>query len=185
MNSEEKSREDVILEKAKTCYRNAVRIIGDLEENVFSKREGFSYTRSQLFADYDAYLQAILVKICVRKEDFGEKEMALIETIADYGKLVDGMDFTLFAGCGKEMREKLGEKADERLEEIPICIKLSAAVDSGRDSGVTKALLDNTARVAFCLKYLDEEQDRKNNEDVSAALKNIYVFLNANGIRLN
>ena len=184
MSGGEKSRVQIIKEKAKTCYENAVRIIGDLEENVFSKREGFAYTRSQLFADYDAFLQAVLIKICVSHGEFGEEEMDFIETIADYGKLVDGMDFSLFAGCGKEMRDKIGEKADERLTDIPVCIKLSAAVDSGRNTGVTKALLDDTARIAFLFKYLRPEGEEKNNEDVSAALKSVYVFLNANGIPL-
>ena len=178
----EKTRTDILIEKSKINYNNAIKIIGDMYDGIFSKEESFTYTRKGLFADYDSYLQAILIKLCSLKDKFTADAMRFIENIADYGKLVEGTDFNLFADCAKEMREVVCEKADERLKNVPISFQLAGAVDSSRKLGVTKMLLDCTVKIAFNLKYTDPNADVKNNTDIMNSLKAIYVFATANGI---
>ncbi|MBO4262726.1 MAG: hypothetical protein J5903_02960 [Clostridia bacterium] len=178
----EKTRNELINDKAKRFYADSIKIIGDMYDEVFAKNDAFAYTRVELFADYDAYLQAVLLKICYEHGKFGKDEMNFIESITDYGKLLEGTDFNLFADCVSDMREKLVEKANERIGEVPLCFKLSGAVDSGRNTGVTKAILDDVIRIVFNLKLLDENADIKNNGDILAALKTVYVFMSANGI---
>ena len=87
--------------------------------------------------------------------------MSFVENIADYGKLIDGTDFTLFADCAKEMREVVSERVEERLKEIPVCFKLAGAVDASRNLGVMKTMLDGTVKIAFNLKFIDETADAK------------------------
>ena len=180
----EKTRTDVLIEKSKANYNLAIKIIGDMYDGIFSKNPSFNYTRKELFADYDSYLQAILIKLCATKEEFSVDCMRFVENIADYGKLIEGTDFNLFANCAKEMREVVLSRAEERLKEVPICFKLAGAVDSGRKLGVTKTMLDYTVKIAFNLKFVDVGADVKNNDDVISALKSIYVFTTANGIDL-
>lgn len=178
----EKTRTDILLEKSKINYNASIKIIGDMYDEIFSKDPSFTYKRKDLFADYDSYLQAILIKHCSIKDQFTKDAMLFVENIADYGKLVEGTDFNLFASCAKEMREVLRFKAEERLKEVPISFKLAGAVDANRKLGVMKALLDSTVKIAFNLKFLDENADLKDNSDVINSLKAIYVFAKANGI---
>lgn len=180
-----KSRYEIVFEKARSAYADAIKIIGDMYDNVFSKKQSFTYGRAQIFADFDAYLQAVLVKICHGADRFGEEEMKFVENIADYGKLIDGTNFEFFAGCVSDMSDKLAEKADEKLKEIPICFKMSGALDSGKNViGVTKTLLDVVVKISFNLKLIDAGADIKNNADIGSALKNLYVFISANGINI-
>ena len=180
----EKSRNDIITEKAKMRYAEALKIIGDMYDSVFAKNDAFPYTRVELFADFDAYLQAALITVCYENGNFGGESMRFIENITDYGKLIEGTDITFFADCVKDMRDKLAEKAEERLKEVSLCFKLSGAVDSGREVGATKALLDHIIKIAFNLKLLNGNSDVKNNADIISALKSIYVFMMANGISI-
>lgn len=180
----EKTRTDILLEKSKTNYNTVIRIIGDMYDKIFSKDAKFGYERKYLFADYDSYLQAILIKLCSQSGDFSKDAMAFIENVADYGKLVEGTDFNLFADCAKEMREVICARAEERLKEVPVCFKLAGAVDSARSLGVTKAMLDATVKIAFNLKFIDVSANIKDNSDVINALKAIYVFAKANGINI-
>jgi hypothetical protein len=180
----EKTRTDILIEKSKINYNSAIKIIGDMYDDIFSKNPSFNYTRKELFADYDSYLQAILIKLCSTKDEFSKDSMRFVENIADYGKLIEGTDFNLFADCAKEMREVVLQRAEERLKEVPTCFKLAGAVDSGRQLGVTRTMLDCTVKIAFNLKFVDCNADVKNNEDVISALKSIYVFTTANGIDL-
>ena len=178
----EKTRIDVLIEKSKVNYNAVIKIIANMYDEIFSKNPKFGYKRKDIFADYDSYLQAILLKHCVIKDKFTKDAMAFIENVADYGKLIDGTDLNLFADCAKEMREVVSEKVEERLKEIPVCFKLAGAVDVSRGLGVMKAMLDSTVKIAFNLKYVDENADLKDNSDVVNSLKAIYVFAKANGI---
>jgi hypothetical protein len=180
----EKTRTDILIEKSKVNYNAVVKIISDLYDNVLATQPSSNYTRKTLLANYDSYLQAILIKLCAINDNFSKDSMTFVENIADYGKLVEGTDFNLFADCAKEMREVITSKADERLKEVPTCFKLAGAVDSGRQLGVTRTMLDCTVKIAFNLKFVDCNADVKNNEDVISALKSIYVFTTANGIDL-
>ena len=180
----EKTRTDILIEKSKTNYNAVLKIIGDMYDRIFSKDPSFSYARKDLFADYDSYLQAILIKLCSIKDDFSKDAMTFVENVADYGKLVEGTDFVLFADCAKEMREVICQRAEERLKEVPVCFKLSGAIDSARGLGVTKSMLDATVKIAFNLKFINPLADLKDNSDVISSLKSIYVFAKANGINL-
>ena len=180
----EKTRTDLLIEKSKVNYNAVIKIIANMYDEIFSKNPKFGYTRKDLFADYDSYLQAILLKHCVIKDKFTQGAMAFVENIADYGKLIDGTDFTLFADCAKEMREVVSERVEERLKEIPVCFKLAGAVDASRNLGVMKTMLDGTVKIAFNLKFIDETADAKDNSDVINSIKAIYVFAKANGIDL-
>ena len=178
----EKTRTDILIEKSKNNYNCAIKIIGDMYDEIFAKNDSFNYTRKELFVDYDCYLQAILLKLCSLKDKFTADAMRFIENIADHGKLVEGTDFNLFADCAKEMRDVVCERADERLKEVPVSFKLAGAVDSSKKAGITKALLDYTVKIAFNLKFTDPTADVKNNSDIISSLKAIYVFATANGI---
>ena len=180
----EKTRTDILLEKSKINYNASIKIIGDMYDEIFSKDPSFTYKRKDLFADYDSYLQAILIKHCSIKDQFNKDSMLFVENIADYGKLVEGTDFNLFASCAKEMREVVCERADEKLKEVPVCFKLAGAVDSGRNLKVTKSLLDCTVKIAFNLKFIDATADNKDNSDIVSVLKSIYIFAKVNGIIL-
>ena len=180
----EKTRTDILIEKSKINYNAILKIIGDMYDRIFSKDPSFGYARKDLFADYDSYLQAILIKLCSIKGDFSKDAMTFVENVADYGKLVEGTDFVLFADCAKEMREVICQRAEERLKEVPVCFKLSGAIDSARGLGVTKSMLDATVKIAFNLKFIDPLADLKDNSDVIGSLKSIYVFAKANGINL-
>ena len=180
----EKTRTDILIEKSKVNYNAAIKIIGDMYDGIFSKEKSFTYTRKGLFADYDCYLQAVLIKLCSQKDKFTKDAMRFVENIADYGKLVEGTDFNLFADCAKEMREVVLARAEERLKEVPVCFKLAGAIDSAKGLGVTKSMLDATVKIAFNLKFIDTQADLKDNSDVINSLKAIYVFAKANGISL-
>ena len=180
----EKTRTDILIEKSKLNYNAVIKTIGDMYDKVFSKNPSFTYERKGLFADYDSYLQAVLIKLCSIKDDFSKDAMKFIENVADYGKLVEGTDFNLFSDCAKEMREVICNKAEERLKDVPICFKLSGALDSARGLGVTKSMLDATVKIAFNLKFIDAQADLKDNSDVISSIKSIYVFAKANGINL-
>ena len=180
----EKTRTDILIEKSKINYNAVIKIIGDMYDRIFSKDPSFGYQRKDLFADYDSYLQAILIKLCSIKGDFSKDAMTFVENVADYGKLVEGTDFNLFADCAKEMREVVLSRAEERLKDVPVCFKLSGAIDSAKGLGVTKSMLDATVKIAFNLKFIDAQADLKDNSDVISSLKAIYVFAKANGINL-
>jgi hypothetical protein len=45
-------------------------------------------------------------------------------------------------------------------------------------------MLDSTVKIAFNLKFIDENADLKDNSDVVNSLKSIYVFAKANGINV-
>ena len=47
-----------------------------------------------------------------------------------------------------------------------------------------RVLLDNTVKIAFNLKLIDEKVDLKDNSDIIAALKAVYSFAKFNGISL-
>ena len=180
----EKTRTDILIEKSKLNYNAVIKTIGDMYDKVFSKNPSFAYERKGLFADYDSYLQAVLIKLCSVKDDFSKDAMKFIENVADYGKLVEGTDFNLFSDCAKEMREVICSKAEERLKDVPVCFKLAGALDSARGLGVTKSMLDATVKIAFNLKFIDSQADLKDNSDVISSIKSIYVFAKANGINL-
>ena len=180
----EKNRADILIEKSKKYYYSAVQIITDLYDNVFSKDGNFKYTAKQLLAEYDCYLQAMLIKICSLRDRFLADEMRFTENIADYGKLIEGADYTLFAGCVKDMSDRLCERADECLKTVPVCFKLAGAVDSSRGTTSMRVLLDNTVKIAFNLKFIDEKADVKDNSDIISALKSVYSFAKFNGINL-
>ena len=180
----EKTRTDILLEKSKINYNAVIKIIGDMYDKIFSKDPSFSYARKDLFADYDSYLQAILIKLCSLKDNFSKDAMTFVENVADYGKMIEGSDFNLFADCAKEMREVMCQRAEERLKEVPVCFKLSGAIDSAKGLSVTKSMLDATVKIAFNLKFIDPNADLKDNSDVISSLKAIYVFAKANGINL-
>ncbi|MBR2336522.1 MAG: hypothetical protein IKA61_01060 [Clostridia bacterium] len=180
----EKTRTDILIEKSKVNYNAVIKIIGDMYDRIFSKDPSFGYARKELFADYDSYLQAILIKLCSVKDDFSKTAMTFVENVTDYGKLVEGTDFSFFADCAKEMREVICQKAEERLKDVPVCFKLAGAVDSARGLGVTKSMLDATVKIAFNLKFIDPNADLKDNSDVISSLKAIYVFAKANGINI-
>lgn len=180
----EKTRTEVLIEKSKINYNAVIKLIANMYDEIFSKNPKFGYSRKDLFADYDSYLQAILLKHCVIKDRFSKDAMAFVENVADYGKLIEGTDFNLFADCAKEMREVVSEKVNERLKEIPVCFKLAGAVDVNRKLGAMKSMLDSTVKIAFNLKFIDESADFKDNSDVLNSLKAIYVFAKANGIDL-
>ncbi len=180
----EKTRADILIEKSKKNYYSAIQIITDLYDNVFSKDKSFKYEKRQLLAEYDEYLQAALIKVCSVRNRFLSDELYFIENIADYGKLVEGADYTLFAGCVKDMSDRLTERADERLKTVPVCFKLAGAVDSSKGSSSMRVLLDNTVKIVFNLKFIDERADLKDNSDVIAALKAVYSFAKYNGISL-
>lgn len=180
----EKTRTEVLIEKSKINYNAVIKLIANMYDEIFSKNPKFGYSRKDLFSDYDSYLQAILLKHCVIKDKFSKDAMAFVENVADYGKLIEGTDFNLFADCAKEMREVVSEKVNERLKEIPVCFKLAGAVDVNRNLGAMKSMLDSTVKIAFNLKFIDESADFKDNSDVLNSLKAIYVFAKANGIDL-
>ena len=180
----EKTRTDILIEKSKVNYNAVIKIIGDMYDRIFSKDPSFGYARKELFDDYDSYLQAILIKLCSVKDDFSKTAMTFVENVTDYGKLVEGTDFSFFADCAKEMREVICQKAEERLKDVPVCFKLAGAVDSARGLGVTKSMLDATVKIAFNLKFIDPNADLKDNSDVISSLKAIYVFAKANGINI-
>ena len=180
----EKTRADILIEKSKINYNAVLKIIGDMYDRIFSKDPSFGYARKDLFADFDSYLQAVLIKLCSIKGDFSKDAMIFVENVADYGKLVEGTDFVLFADCAKEMREVICQRAEERLKDVPVCFKLAGAVDSTRGLGVTKSMLDSTVKIAFNLKFIDPLADLKDNLDVISSLRSIYVFAKANGVNL-
>ncbi|MCI6734241.1 MAG: hypothetical protein PUI31_06955 [Clostridia bacterium] len=180
----EKTRTDILIEKSKKNYNAAIQVITDLYDNVFSKDGNFRYERRQLLAEYDEYLQAALIKICSLRNRFLADEMLFVENIADYGKLIEGTDYTLFAGCVRDMSDRLAERADERLKVVPVCFKLAGAVDSSKGTASMRVLLDNTVKIAFNLKLIDEKVDLKDNSDIIAALKAVYSFAKFNGISL-
>ncbi len=171
-----KSREEIVFEKAKTSYGEVVKVIGSMHDAVLKKNGSFKYAKEELFKDYDAYLQAVLVKICFATGTFSESEMKFIENIADYGKLYDGTNLIFFANTAYDIRQKLCEKAETRLKEIPVAFKLSAAIDSGKNVGITKKMLDETSKIAFNCKLVCEGADIKDNSDISAALKGLYAY---------
>ena len=177
-----KSKNAVLSEKAKNIYLKTISTIGEMYDKVFSKSEAFRYDRAEIYFDYDAYLQAVLIKNCVSAEDFDILRLTFIENITDYGKLLDGTDLTLFASSAGSIREKLVEKADERLKEVPIAFKLSAALDSGKNLGVSKSLLSATAKIAFNFRLLGEE-DFKGDNAVANSLKSVYAYLSSHGIK--
>ncbi|HBF86620.1 MAG TPA: hypothetical protein DDW54_02965 [Clostridiales bacterium] len=180
----EKTRADVLSEKSKNCYNAIIRIIGEMYDKIEASGKSVSYSREQLFAGFDAYIQAVLVKIASGADKFGADEMIFIENIADYGKLIEGTDLTLFTDCSKEMREKLIEASEDRMSAVPACIKIAAALDSGKDFGLTKAIFENSVRICFNLKLIDEKSDVKNNSDIARALKAITVYAAAKGIKI-
>ncbi len=180
----EKTRTDILIEKSKKYYNAAIQVITDLYDNVFSKDVNFRYERRQLLAEYDEYIQAALIKICSLRNRFLPDEMSFIENIADYGKFIEGADYTLFAGCVKDMSDRIAEMADERLKTVPVCFKLAGAVDSSKGTTSMRVLLDNTVKIAFNMKLIDEKVDIKDNSDVIAALKAVYSFAKFNGISL-
>lgn len=180
----EKTRADILIEKSKKSYYSAVQVITDLYDNVFSKDSGFKYDKRGILSEYDEYLQAVLIKICSIRNRFLSDEMRFIENISDYGKLLDGADYTLFAGCVKDMSDRLTERADEKLKTVPVCFKLAGAMDASKGTTSMRVLLDNTVKIAFNLKFIDPEADLKDNSDVIAALKAVYSFAKFNGISL-
>lgn len=180
----EKTRSDILIEKSKKNYYSAIQVIIDLYDNVFSKDSGFKYDKRQILFEYDEYLQAMLIKICSVRNRFLTDEMRFIENISDYGKLLEGADYTLFAGCIKDMSDKLTERADEKLKIVPVCFKLAGAMDAAKGTSSMRVLLDNTVKIAFNLKFIDPEADLKNNSDVITALKAVYSFAKFNGISL-
>ena len=179
-----KSRADILIEKSKINYSAVIKLICNMYDGIFSKDPNFAYGRKDLLNDYDSYLQAILIKLCYINDKFTFDTMKFVENVADYGKLVDGVDFTLFANCAKEMKDVIFEKAEERLKEVPVCFKLAGAVDKSKNLGVMKTMLDSTVKIAFNLKFIDEQADLKDNSDVVNSLKSIYVFAKANGINV-
>ena len=110
--------------------------------------------------------------------------MNFIENIADYGKLHEGADYTLFAGCVKDMSDRLLSEAGERLKIIPICFKLAGAVDVSKNTSSMRALLDCTVKIAFNLKLIDPSADVKDNSDIMSAFNAVYAFARGNGISL-
>ncbi|MBQ7373673.1 MAG: hypothetical protein IJW64_03830 [Clostridia bacterium] len=180
----EKSRADILIEKSKINYNAVIKIVCNMYDGIFSKDANFSYSRKELLEDYDSYLQAILIKLCYLNDKFTADTMKFVENVADFGKLVDGADFTLFADCAKEMKDVVLEKAEERLKEVSVCFKLAGAVDKSKNLGVLKSMLDLTVKIAFNLKLIDEKANLKDNADVVSSLKSIYVFAKTNGINL-
>ncbi len=180
----EKTRSDILIDKSKKSYYSAVQVITDLYDNVFSKDPGFKYDKRQILSEYDEYLQAMLIKICSMRNRFLTDEMRFIENISDYGKLLEGADYTLFAGCVRDMSDRLTERADERLKTVPVCFKLAGAIDASKGTTSMRVLLDNTVKIAFNLKFIDPEADIKDNTDVITALKAVYSFAKFNGINL-
>lgn len=180
----EKSRADILIEKSKINYNVVIKTICSMYDGIFSKDPNFAYGRKDLLIDYDSYLQAILVKLCYINDKFTADTMKFIENVAEFGKLVEGADFTLFADCAKEMRDVVLEKAEDRLKEVPVCFKLAGAVDKSKNLGVMKSMLDSTVKIAFNLKFIDEKANLKDNSDVVNSLKSIYVFAKANAINV-
>lgn len=180
----EKTRADILIEKSKKNYSSAVQLITDLYDNVFAKSKDFRYEKKQVLSDYDCYLQAVLIKICAVRNRFLADEMNFIENIADYGKLHEGADYTLFAGCVKDMSDRLLSEAEERLKIIPICFKLAGAVDASKNTSSMRALLDCTVKIAFNLKLIDPSADVKDNSDIMSAFNAVYAFARGNGISL-
>ncbi|MBQ4099282.1 MAG: hypothetical protein IJC87_04085 [Clostridia bacterium] len=180
----ERSRADILLEKSKINYNAVIKTVCNMYDGIFSKDPNFAYGRKDLLIDYDSYLQAILIKLCYINDKFTADTMKFIENVADFGKLIDGADFTLFADCAKEMRDVVLEKAEDRLKEVPVCFKLAGAVDKSKNLGVMKSMLDSTVKIAFNLKFIDENANLKDNSDVVNSLKSIYVFAKANAINV-
>ena len=180
----DKSRAEILIEKSKANYNAVIKIVCNMYDGIFSKDPNFAYGRKDLLSDYDSYLQAILIKLCYINDKFTIDTMKFVENVADFGKLIEGTDFTLFADCVKEMRDVILEKAEERLKDVPVCFKLAGAVDKSKNLGVMKSMLDLTVKIAFNLKYIDEKVDLKDNSDIVNSLKSIYVFAKANGINV-
>ena len=177
-----KSEYDILSERSKTYYNSSINIIGDLYDGINSANDDLEYTKIGFYADFDAYLQAVLLKVCSFADNFSFDNMKFIEDIAEYGKLIDGTDLTLFADCVKDMRETLLEKADERLKEIPVSFKLAGAVDIKNGGYITKKMFDNIIRIAFILKSADKNANLKDNSDISAIVKPLYKFMSVNSI---
>ncbi|MBO4323570.1 MAG: hypothetical protein J5836_02795 [Clostridia bacterium] len=179
-----KSRNEILYENAKTLYSKAIDIIGSTYDKVFSKDASFKYKRADIYADYDAYLQAALVKVCYLTGKFDSDRLTFIEDLASYGKLLEGADLALFADSVGEIRTKLSEKAEDRLKQVPIAFKLTAAIDSAKNTDITSALLGVTAKIALNFKLIGGSDDYKDNSDVSSAFKSVYAFLSSHGIKL-
>ncbi len=180
----ENTRLNILIDKSRNCYDGIVKIIGDLYDAVTKDGKTISYTKERFFAEYDVYLQSALVSICSGLNRFGEEEMEFIESLSTYGKLVDGTDFTLFANCSKEMRDKLAEMANEKLAVVPYCVKVAGALDSTKNFGITKAIHDLSVKICFNLKLIDENADIKSNTDILNSLKAIHTFAALRGIKL-
>ncbi len=179
-----KSREEIVFEKAKAAYNEVIKVIGSMYDAVLNKNGGFKYEKAELLRDYDAYLQAALIKVCYISGNFGSAETRFIEDIADYGKLYDGTNLTFFANSADDIKQRLCEKADARLKELPIAFKLSAAIDSGKGIGITKKMLDETVKILFNCKLLSAKSDIKDNSDISSALKGLYAYLISHNVKL-
>ncbi len=181
----EKTRTDILIEKSRTYYNSAIKIIADVYDNVFSKDASFKYDKRFLLAEYDKYLQAALIKICASVDGFKKGQMNFLEGVFDYGKLVDGVDYNFFADCVRDMSDRLVSSADEALKTLPVAFKLVGAIDSGRKIGVTRALIDCSVKIAFNFKIIEPTANVKDNSDIISAFRSVYAFARANAIDLS
>lgn len=180
-----RSKSEILFENATALYKKATRIIGETYDNYFAGVKDFRYAKEEIFADYDGYLQALLIKIAYDNANFDLESMRFIENIVDFGKLIDGTDLTFFAGGSTEILSKLNEKAEERLKEIPTAFKLLSAVDSAKDIGVSSALFTFTAKILFSFNLLSQNSEEKDGASVPSSLKNLYSYLLSKGIKFN
>jgi len=178
-----KSREEVLFANAKAEYEKAVITIERLIDGVIKSTPDFKYAVKDFLVDYDAYLQALLLKICSLNGSFGKTEMRFIEEIAKHGKLFDGTDLNYFADGSKEITDKLSEKAEEKLNEIPIFFKLSTAIDGAKNTSVSSAVFKETAKILFDFNLLKGNGADK--KSVVISLNRLYAFLVSKGVKIN
>jgi len=179
----EKNKTDIIIERSKLLYKNIISAVGQMYGKIFSKSGKYS-SETEIYKDFDSYLQAALIKICSLRGRFADSEMKFIKDIAEFGSLIPDADFSLYAGCNSDMREKLSITATERLKKIPVCFMMAAAVDAKLNKGITKFLTDNLIKTAFNFSYLESAGESSIKGGIMTAFESLYGFIKNEGVNL-
>ena len=169
-------RERILNDKAESVYDN----VTDVINRTYSANEGESDSfSSEGLSDFDGYLQALLVQVCIKSGKFTQKQANFIGSIVKYGSMSEDIDITLFGNCNYEMRDRLSEIASEKLKNVPKCINLSSAIDKKFDRKITETIFGGLLTLGYLVLKIEGNADLT---EVKPHIKSIIDFMVENSL---
>lgn len=174
------SNQEKIIDLSQKEYLSILEALGELYEQVFKGK--VKWTKAEVLANFDSYIQAVLTFTAVENGKLGVAETQLLGKLNKWGNLFKNLDITLFDDCNFEIRNRLQIIAKEFLVNPPIFVNLTGAVDKKYDKKYTKLVLDGIIKLGFNISVLGGAENGIAN--VKVALKSLLEFIKTNGIKL-